>query len=99
MSEGNSQRIYLTCGGIFLLVFCFAAALSIVSFGPGDNTVLTAVIALTVTMALLLFNSTMLFGSNGGPKVLATGKALLWLSFLLIALAIILCLVSMVGSL
>lgn len=99
MSEGNSQRVYLTCGSIFLLVFCFAAALSIVSVGPGDNIVLSAVIVLTVTMAVLLFNSTLLFASNGGSKVLATGKVLLWLSFMLIVLAIILCIVSMVGSL
>ena len=99
MSEGNSQRIYLTCGSLFLLVFCFAAALSIVSAGPEDNIVFAAVIALTVTMAVLLFNSTLLFASNGGSKVLATSKVLLWLSFLLIALAIILCIVSMVGSL
>jgi hypothetical protein len=99
MSEGNIRRIYLTCGSIFLLAFCFAAALSILSLGPGDNTVLIAVIALTVAMAVLLFNTTMLFGSNGGSKVLATGKVLLWLSFLLIVSALILCLVSMVGSL
>ena len=99
MSEGNSRRIYLTCGSVFLLVFCFVTALSIASFGPGDNIVLTAVIALTVSMAVLLFNSTMLFGSNGGSKVLATGKVLLWLSFLLILSALILCVVSMAGSL
>jgi len=100
MSEGSSsQRVYLTCGSVFLLIFCFVTALSIVSFGPGDNAVLIAVIALTVAMAVLLFNSTMLFGSNGGSKVLATGKVLLWLSFLLIVSALILCIVSMVGSL
>jgi hypothetical protein len=99
MSEGNSQRIFLTCGSILLLVFCFAAALSIVSSGPGDNAVLIAVITLTVAMAVLLFNSTLLCGSNGGSRVLATGKVLLWLSFTLIVSALILCLVSMGGSL
>lgn len=99
MSNGSSQRIYLTCGSVFLLVFCFATALSIVSLGPGDSAVMMAVIALTVSMAVLLFNSTMLFGSHGGPKVLTAGKVLLWLSFLLIASAILLCLASMVGSL
>jgi len=99
MSEGNSRRIYLTCGSVFLLIFCFATALSIVFLGGGDNFVLAAVVVLTVSMAMLLFNSTMLFGSNGGPKILMAGKVLLWLSFLLILLAIILCIVSMVGSL
>ncbi len=99
MSDGNSQRVYLTCGSVFLLVFCFATALAIVSLGPGDNLVLMAVIALTVSMAVLLFNSTMLFGSQGGSKVLRAAKVLLWLSYLLIALAILLCLVSMTGSL
>lgn len=99
MSEGNIRRVYLTCGSIFLLVFCFTTALSIVSLGPGDNIVLMAVIVMTVAMVVLLFNTTLLFGSNGGPKVLATGKVLLWLSFLLIMSALILCLVSMAGSL
>ncbi len=99
MSQENSQRVYLTCGSLFLLVFSFTAAWSIVSAGPGDNIALTAVIVLTVAMAVLLFNSTMLFGSNGGSKVLATGKVMLWLSFLLIASALVLCLISMVGSL
>ena len=99
MSEGSSQRVYLTCGSIFLLIFCFVTALSIVSLGPGDNFVLTAVIVLTVSMTVLLFSSTMLFGSNGGSKVLVTSKVLLWLSFLLIVSALALCIVSMVGSL
>ncbi len=99
MSDGNNQRVYLTCGSVFLLVFCFATALAIVSLGPGDNLVLMAVIALTVSMAVLLFNSTMLFGSQGGSRVLMAGKVLLWVSYVLIALAILLCLVSMTGSL
>lgn len=99
MSEENIRRIYLTCGSIFLLAFCLAAAFSVVSLGPGDKAVLMAVIALTVAMAVLLFNTTMLFGGNGGSKVLATAKVLLWLSFLLIVSALILCLVSMVASL
>ena len=64
MQEESSQRVYLTCGSVFLLIFCFAAALSIVSAGPGDNSALTAVIALTVSIAVLLLNSRMLFGSD-----------------------------------
>ena len=99
MSEGNIHRIYLTCGSVFLLVLCFAAAISILSLGPEDKAVFIAVIVLTVAMAVLLLNATMLFGSNGGSKVLTTGKVLLWLSFLLIISALVLCLISMVGSL
>ena len=99
MTEGNSQRVYLTCGSVFLLLFCFATAISIVKLGAGVQVEVIAVITLAVTMAILLFNSTLLCGSNGGPKVLAIGKTLLWLSFLLIAVATILCIVSMAGSL
>ena len=99
MSEGNIRRIYLTCGSVFLLVLSLAAAISILSLGPGDTIVFIAVIVLTVAMGVLLFNATMLFGSNGGSDVLATGKVLLWLSFLLIISALVLCLISMVGSL
>ena len=82
-----------------MLMFCFVTALAIVSLGPGDPAVLMAVIALTVSMAVLLFNSTMLFGSHGGAKVLTVARVLLWVSFLLITLAIVLCIGSMVGSL
>ncbi len=99
MSEENIRRIYLTCGSTFLLAFCLAAALSIVTYGPSDNAVMIAVIVLAVSIAVLLFNSTILFGSNGGSKVLATGKVLLWLSFMLMTSAIILCIISMAGSL
>ena len=99
MSEGNIRRIYLTCGSVFLLVLSLAAAISILSLGPGDTIVFIAVIVLTVAMGVLLFNATMLFGSNGGSDVLATSKVLLWLSFLLIISALVLCLISMVGSL
>lgn len=99
MSEGIAQRVYLTCGSVFLLVFCFATALAIVKLGTGVQVEVLAVIMLATTMAILLFNSTLLFGGNGGPKVLSIGKALLWVSFLLIAAAIMLCIVSMAGSL
>ena len=99
MSEGNIRRIYLTCGSVFLLVLSLAAAISILSLGPGDTIVFIAVIVLTVAMGVLLFNTTMLFGSNGGSDVLTTSKVLLWLSFLLIISALVLCLISMVGSL
>ena len=99
MSNKGSQRIYLTCGSVFLLTFCFVTALCIVSFGAGAGVEVIAVMSLTLCMAVLLFNSTLLFASQGGPGVLATAKWLLWLSFLLIASAIILCFVSMAGSL
>ena len=99
MSEGNSQRVYMTCGSVFLLHFCFATAIAIVKLGAGVKAEVFAVIALAVTMAILLFNFTLLCGSDGGSKVLATAKTLLWLSFLLIAVAIVLCVVSMSGSL
>ena len=99
MIEGNGQRIYLLCGSVLLLVFSFSAALQIMQHGTGARVELMAIIALAVTMAVLLFNATLLCGSNGGSKVLAAGKALLWLSFLLTAAAISLCIVSMVGSL
>lgn len=99
MSEGNSQRVYLTCGSVFLLHFCFATAIAIVKLGAGVQGEVFAVIALAATMFILLFNFTLLCGSNGGSKVLMIGKTLLWLSFLLIAVAIILCIVSMASSL
>ncbi len=99
MSETNSQRIYLTCGSAFLIFFSFAASIAIVIFGSGHKVEVFAVMALAVTIAVLLFNATMLFGSNGGPKVLASAKVLLWLAFLLIAVAIVLCVISMTTSL
>jgi|WetSurMetagenome_2_1015567.scaffolds.fasta_scaffold577061_1 hypothetical protein len=99
MVEGNSQRIYLTCGSAFLLVFCFAAMLGIIKVGTGAQVEVIAVIVLSVNMAILLFNVTLLCGSNGGAKVLAAGKTFLWLSFFLIAAAISLCIVLMLRSL
>lgn len=98
MSEGNRQRVYLTCGSVFLLHFCFATALAIVKLGAGAQVEVFAVIALAITMAILLFNFTLLCASNGGVKVLKIGKTLLWLSFLLIAAAIMLCIISMAAS-
>ena len=99
MSEENIRRIYLTCGSAFLLVFCLTAALSIVTYGPSDSAVMIAVIVLAVSIAVLLFNSTMLFASSGGLKVLAAAKVLLWLAFILMVSAIVLCIISMTGSL
>ena len=91
--------MYLTCGSVFLVCFCFAAAIAIIKFGSGIQVEIIAVMVLAVAMAVLLFNATLLCGSNGGPKVLSTGKTLLWLSFLLTAAAIGLCIASMVGNL
>jgi hypothetical protein len=99
MVEGNSQRIYMTFGNAFLLVFCFAAILGIIKLGTGAQVELIAVIVLSVNMAILLFNTTLLCASNGGAKVLAAGKTFLWLSFILVAAAISLCIVSMVRNL
>jgi len=99
MSEGNNQRVYLACGSAFLLIFSFATAFGIVTLGDGAQVEVIAVIALAVTMAILLLNGTLLCGTSGGPKVLATAKKLLWLSFLLMVVAIGLCIVSMAGSL
>ena len=99
MSEGNVQRLYLACGSAFLLIFSFAAAIAITTLSDGVQVEVIAVITLAVTMAILLFNGTLLCGSNGGAKVLATAKTLLWLSFLFMAVAIVLCIVSMSGSL
>ena len=58
-----------------------------------------AAIALAASMGVLLFNATLLFGSKGGPGILAFCKVLLWLSFLIIATALGLCITSMSGSL
>lgn len=99
MTEENGQRVYLTCGSVFLVLFCFAAAIAILRLGAGVRIELIAVIVLAVTMAILLFNSTLLCGSNGGLKVLKISRTLLWLSFFLMTVAIGLCIVSMAGSL
>ena len=99
MSEGNIQRVFLACGSALLLIFSFATAVAIGTFGSGVQFETIAAIALAVTMAILLLNETLLCATNGGQKVLATAKTLLWLSFLLMAVAIGLCIVSMSGSL
>lgn len=99
MTGESNQRVYLTCGSVFLLLFCFATAIAIVEIGSGMQFEVIAVIALAVAMVILLFNSTLLCGSDGGTKILKISKTLLWLSFLLIAAAIGLCIVSMAGSL
>lgn len=52
-----------------------------------------------VSAAVLLFNSILLFGRQGGFRVLAIGKIMLWFSLLLITVAIVLCVVSTAGSL
>jgi hypothetical protein len=97
MPGGNGQRVYLTCGSVLLLVFSFAIVIAIATLGSGDQPQLLAAIALVATVGILLFNATLLCGTNGGPKVLAAAKVLLWFSFLLAAVAIAFCIASMVG--
>ena len=99
MLDGNGQRVYLTCGSVFLLIFCFVTVIAIATLGGGGQEQTMAAIALVVTVAILLFNTTLLCGSNGGTKVLATAKVLLWISFLIAAVAIAICIVGMAGSL
>jgi len=99
MSESNNQRIYLACGTAFLAIFSFAGAIAIMMFATGGPLEVAAAIALAVSIAVLLFNATLLFGTKGGPGILAFAKALLWLSFLIIATALGLCITSMAGSL
>ena len=99
MSNVNGQRVYLTCGSVFLLIFSFVTVIAIATLGTGGQVQTMAAIALVITVAILLFNATLLCGSNGGTKVLTTAKVLLWFSFLLAAVAIALCIVGMAGSL
>ena len=99
MSQENNQRIYLACGTAFLTIFSFAGALTIVWLAAGSQLEVIAVMALAVSIAVLLFNATLLFGSKGGPGILALAKVLLWLSFLLIATALGLCITAMTVSL
>jgi hypothetical protein len=99
MSESNNQRIYLACGTVFLTIFSFAGGMAIVTSAPGGQLEVAAVIALAVSIVVLLFNATLLFASKGGPGILAFAKVLLWLSFLIIATALGLCITSMAGSL
>jgi len=99
MPENNTQRIYLACGTAFLTIFSFATAIAIALLSPGDNLCLMAAITLAGTIAVLIFNATLLFGSKGGPGILAFAKVLLWLCFLAIAAAIGLCITSMTASL
>lgn len=99
MTDGNGQRVYLTCGSVFLLIFCFVTVIAISTLGTGGQDQTMAAIALVIAVAILLFNATLLCGSNGGAKVLATAKVLLWFTFLLAAVAIAICIVGMAGSL
>ena len=99
MPDGNGQRVYLTCGSIFVLIISFALGIAILTLGEGGQDQTMATIASAITVAILLFNVTLICGSNGGTKVLATAKVLLWFSFLLAAIAIAICIGGMAGSL
>ena len=99
MSEAIQQRRYLVFGSILLLIFSFAAALTITTLGASDQLAIISVIIFSITLIILLFNTTLLCGTNGGAKVLATARTLLWFSFFLIAVAISLCIALMVRSL
>ena len=68
-------------------------------YSTGDQLAVAASIALAVSTVVLLFNATLLFGSKGGPGILAFAKVLLWLSFLPIAAALGIYITSMAGSL
>jgi|GEM_PF-6171225 len=99
MSQESVQRIYLTCGTVFLLVFAFANAIGIVTLASGSYVeLLIAVILLVASMAVLLLNATMLFASSGGPYVLTAARVLLWLSFAMVAPAIVLVIIAMARS-
>ena len=98
MSEAIQQRKYLSFGSILLLIFSFAAGLTITMLGASDQLAVISVIVFSITLVILLFNTTLLCGTNGGEKVLAIAKTLLWFSFLLIAAAISLCIVLMVRN-
>ena len=99
MPDGNGQRVYLTCGSIFVLIISFALAIAVLTLGDGGPDQTMVCIALVITIAILLFNVTLICGSNGGTKVLATAKVLLWFSFLFAAIAIAIGIVGMAGSL
>lgn len=99
MSESNNQRIYLACGTVFLTIFSFAAVIATIMFSPGDQLAVAGTIGLAVSIAVLLFNTTLLFASRGGPGILTIAKALLWLSFLLIVAVLGLYITIMAGSL
>ncbi len=98
MSESNNQRIYLACGTVFFTIFSFACGIAIFMFAPGGQLDMAAVMALVASIAVLIFNATLLFASKGGPGILAFAKVLLWLSFLIIAAALGLSITSMAGS-
>ena len=99
MSESNTQRIYLACGTTFLTIFSFASIIATVIFSSGDQLAVAGTMALTVSIAVLLFNATLLFASRGGSGILAFAKVLLWLSFLLIAAALGIYITALTGSL
>ena len=99
MSESNTQRIYLACGTVFLAIFSFAAIIATVMLSPGDQLAVAGIITLTISMAVLLFNATLLFASRGGSGILAFTKVFLWLSFLLSAAALGIYITAMTGSL
>ena len=99
MPDSNNQRIYLACGTAFLTIFSFACGIAIFMFAPGGQLEMAAAIALAASIVVLIFNATLLFATKGGPGILAFGKVLLWLSFLIIATALGLCITSMTGSL
>jgi hypothetical protein len=68
-------------------------------FSTGDQLAVAAAIALAVSIVVLLFDAMLLFGTKGGPVVLAFAKVLLWLSFLPIAAAVGIYITAMTGSL
>ena len=96
MDNNDKQRIYLICGTVFLALVALLVIVLICTFASGTKNDIIAAIALAISVLVLVFNSTLLFtAKNSGPRLLLTGRILLWLAYIIFMVAGILCIEGM----
>ena len=98
MLEEKQQRTFLVTGSIFLtFINLFTILILAVAQAEGDF-IRIAAISYAISMLLLAFDTTLLCATQAGQGILKAGRVLLWIGFLLLMCAHVLCIVTYITS-
>jgi hypothetical protein len=98
MLEEKQQRTFLVTGSIFLTFINLFTILLLVATEAEGDFIRFAAIGFAISMLLLAFNTTLLCTTQAGQGILKTGRVLLWIGFLLLMCAYVLCIVTFITS-
>ena len=98
MLEEKQQRTFIVTGSIFLTSINLFTILILAAAEAEGDFIPFAAIGFAISMLLLAFNTTLLCATQAGQGILKTGRALLWIGFLLLVCAYVLCIVTFITS-